>query len=151
MGSVIGIIGVCLTLVGTIFQSLFPWITFKKGLVFPLPTPKPWRWVYYQISPFIIRYQLEGDIVQEQWFYKMDTTLIGAICIIGAIIGLIGVFTNIRKINLAGGIMIMFALIGFGTCLPGLYPYIAWESGAKLTFFGSIMLISSAVIGYLKD
>ena len=147
----LGIAGAILAFIGVTFQHLFPWVTFQ---VQPFPSPpatKSWQWLYYQISPFLLRYQLEGDIPHETWFYKADATLIGVICLIGAMIGLIGVLMKKRTISFIGGIIVMSSLITFGTCLPGLYPLIAWGFGAKITFYGSFAILTSAIIGYLKD
>jgi len=150
-GNVLGTLGVSLAIVGLIFQYNFPWITFEKWWTVPQPAPRPWRLVYYQISPFIIRYHPEGDVSSYQWFYKIDATAIGVTCFVGGIIGLIGVLKKMRKTNLVGGILVMFSLIAFGTSLPGLYPSMAWGMGARFTFYGSLSIMTSALISYTKD
>jgi len=149
--SMLGILGVGLALVGVAFQHLFPWFTFKKAWLLPQQGTNPWKWAYYHISPFLISYRLEGGIPQSLWFYRTDTTLIGVICLIGAMTGLLGVFARAQRISLVGGIIVMFSLPAFGTCLPGLYPNIDLGFGAKLTFFGSIAILASTLTGYFKN
>jgi len=146
-----GIIGVVLTLIGLGFQHLFPWITFGRWWRLPELGINPWKWSYYHISPFFVEFRLEDGVSKYQWFYKIDTTLTGVACFIGAVIGLIGLFARSRKVNLAGGLIVMGSIIAFAICLPGLYPYIAWGSGAKLTFVGALAIMASALLGYIKD
>ena len=149
--SMLGILGVGLALIGVAFQHLFPWFTFKKAWLLSHQGTNSWKWAYYHISPFLIRYRLEDGIPQSLWFYRTDTTLIGVICLIGAMTGLLGVFARAQRINLVGGIIVMFSLPAFGICLPGLYPNIAWGFGAKLIFLGSIAILASTMTGYFKN
>jgi len=148
---IIGVIGFASALLSVAFQEILPWVTFQQEYLLINPATKVWEWVYFEISPFLIRYQFESGVARIEWFYKMDSTLIGAMCLAGTAVGLIGVLKKSRIMNLIGGTLVFASLPAFGTSLPGIYPYIAWSSGAKMAIFGSIMLLASASIGYVKD
>lgn len=147
----LGMVGVSLTIIGIVFQYRFPWITFEDWWSVPQPAQRQWVLAYYQISPFIIRYRVEGAVFIDLWFYKIHTTLIGLLSLIGGMIGLLGILKRSRKINFVGGMVVLFTLTAFGASLPGLYPSITWGSGAKLTFYGFIAITASALFGYIKD
>lgn len=142
------LVGIALVSVGVLFQQAYPWITFKKGVVLLPPNPKPWRFIFYEVSPFLLQYQFDEEEIHVEWFYKTDALMVGMMCAIGVITSIIGVLVSRWKLLLLGGSLSMFTLIAFGTCLPGLYPYISWSIGAQYTFYGSILILVASAVSY---
>lgn len=150
----IGMAGLILSFAGVAFQQIFPWVKFKSDR-FLLPRfvegQKYWEWVYYQLSPFIVQYSSETGESVTTWFYRVNMTITGVICLIGIVTGCIGIVFIKRKTTLTGGLVIIFSMITFATSLPGVYPNFSWGLGAKFTFYGALIIILSAVIGKVVD
>ena len=93
------LVGIALVSVGVLSQQAYPWITFKKGVVLPLPNPKPWNFIFYEISPYLFQNQFQGEIHVE-WFYKTDALMVGMMCASGVITSIIGVLVSRWKLLL---------------------------------------------------
>ena len=146
LNKIFRVIGVSFTLIGNVFQYFFPWIIFNDWWA-PQPAQTKWKLIHYQISPFIIRYRLEGDNFSNVWYYSSSMTLIGVIGLIGGIISFLGIFKN-RKLQFIGGIVTLFSLIFFGMNLPGIYPSFAWGFGSALSFYGVVIIFISVLFDY---
>jgi len=148
----LSLIGVVLAVLGTVYPNAYPWITFKKGFVVQLYGQNPWRYIFFEISPFLITYQFQGElVVHEEWFYKGDATLVGLFCVTAAVLSLILNIKKMRRETLLGGLMVMFSILAFGTCLPGMYPYIQWGIGVRIILYSSLLIFTSALLGYISD
>jgi len=154
IAGLIGTVGLILSFMGIAFQQFFPWVKFKSDR-FLLPRvregEKFWEWVYYRLSPFIVHYSSETGETVTTWFYRLNMTITGVIGLIGIVVGCVGIALKMRKLTFAGGLTIVFSMITFATSLPGVYPSFAWGLGAKLTFYGAIVIIASAAVGVFFD
>jgi hypothetical protein len=150
----IGVAGLLLSFVGISFQQFFPWTSFKTDH-FLLPRviegERYWEWVYYQLSPFILTYRSETGPSVSIWFYRINMTISGLICLIGIGVSIVGILFKKRKTAILGSILVVFSNIIFATSLPGIYPYFTWELGVKFTFYGAIMMLCSALLGIRLD
>ena len=148
---VIGLVGVAMVLSGVTFQDNSPWATFKDDRFLPSGEDKIWEWVYYQISPFVLKSKPETGESSTSWFYRTNMTAAGVICCIGTGIGVIGVVLMKRKLSIFSVGVIIFSMIFFGTSLPGVYPYFSWAEGAQNTFYGAMIILLSAFLGMSFD
>lgn len=147
----IGLVGVAMVLQGVSFQASSPWATFKDDRFLPSNEDKVWEWVYYQISPFVLKSRAETGMSTISWFYRTNMTATGVICYIGAGLGMIGVIFMKRKMSIFSVGVILFSMIFFGTSLPGVYPYFSWAVGAQNTFYGALIILLSAFLGMFFD
>lgn len=147
----IGLVGVVMVLSGVMFQDHFPWATFKDDRFLPANEDKVWEWVYYQISPFVLKSRAETGASSTSWFFRTNMTAAGVICYIGAGIAVIGVVFMKRKTSIFSVGMILFSMIFFGTSLPGVYPYFSWALGAQNTFYGAMIILLSVILGIFYD
>jgi len=147
----IGLVGVAMVLSGVTFQDSSPWATFKDDRFLPSNEDRVWEWVYYQISPFVLKSRAETGASSTSWFYRTNMTATGVICYIGAGLGVIGVVLMKRKTSIFSVGVIIFSMIFFGTSLPGVYPYFSWAVGAQNTFYGALILLLSAFLGMIFD
>jgi hypothetical protein len=149
-----GVSGALLAFLGIVYPQLYPWVTFKTDH-FLLPRYRTgeifWEWVYYQLSPFLLKYRSETSTTVTTWFYRTNMTVTGAICLIGIALSVASIFFKNRKTTVGGGVIIIISMILFSTSLPGVYPSFSWGLGAKFTFFGALIIVLSAVLGIMID
>ena len=154
VSSLTGVCGALLAFLGIVYQQMYPWVTFKTDhFLFPRyrTGEKFWEWMYYQLSPFILRYRSESSTTVTTWFYRTNMTATGAICLIGIALSVVGILFKKRKTTVGGGVIIIFSMILFATSLPGVYPSFSWGLGAKFTFYGALIILLSAVSGIMTD
>ena len=147
----IGLVGVAMVLSGVTFQDRSPWATFKDDHFLPPDEDRVWEWVYYQISPFVLKSRAETGASSTEWYYRTNMTAAGVICFIGAGLGVIGIVFMKRKTSIFSVGVILFSMIFFGTSLPGVYPYFSWAVGAQNTFYGALIILLSAFLGMFFD
>jgi hypothetical protein len=152
--TLVGIFGAIWTFIGVSFPMSFPWITFKSDH-FLLPRYIPgevyWEWVYYELSPFLLKYSSETGISVSTWMYRINMVLVGLICFIGIVVSVISLMYRKPKITILGGGLIILSMIFFGISLPGVYPNFSWGLGAKYTFYGALIIIISAIANITID
>ena len=149
---ILGFVGIILMFIGIFYQNYFPWITFR---IQPYPQPpvtKPWQWVFYEISPFVLKTQVQGEIAQLRWYYKIDSTISGFFCLFGVAVYLINILKRNKWIGIISCFISLSSLLVFGSTLPGYFPSTKWGSGAMLIIYGSFCLIASEIFDYIaKD
>jgi len=90
--------------------------------------------------------EIQGKM-EIQWFQiNLGANLIGATCITGAILGLVGGTTNQNKFSGIGGIFTIFAPFIFLSCLPRRDAHIFLGLGGILTALGGVLMFFSVIL-----
>jgi hypothetical protein len=130
-----------------------PWFTFfgsdvTKGV-----------YIKNEISPFVIKIEYSrlndpfGEVFSSYslFFYGINTSLVGLVCIIGAIAGVVGGVLNRPKLFLTGGILDILGIMAFATCMPGHYIDMQAGWGGIVSTLGIIVIIMSAGFGFMSE
>jgi len=141
------IIGGILVLTGLVG----PWFSFS------IVDHSVGNYLYFDMSPFFLNIKVSkvNDPFNEitssgcHYFYGADKSLIGIVCIIGAILSFFGGGMDRWKLSLVGGITVLIATLSFSMCLPGYLPGLSVNWGSYISAFGAIVIISSISLGLL--
>ncbi len=145
----ITILGSMLVLAGL----LGPWFTF---ILYTNNSRQYWN---SEISPFALKSTVHyvGDPSKrilssnELYFYGMNTTTVGIISVLGAIVSFIGGSTNREKLIFVGGGLVLLSNLLFPMCLPGRYVAMEVGWGGAISTIGAFIIIFSYGFYFFKD
>ena len=99
-----------------------------------------------QLSPLFMKTEIQEKI-EIQWFQiNLGANLIGAICITGSILGLVGGIINRQKFSGIGSILTFFSPFIFLSCLPRHDAHIFLGPGGILTALGGVLMFFSLIV-----
>jgi len=157
-----------------IFIGVFgPWISLNSSWTYFNETTRVYGKTFAKMSPFTINFSsniiAHSPIMKERkveiipsniflgegidHFYDPVASLIGIVCIIGAIISAFGQYIDRWKIAFIGGVLTLSSTPSFFICLPKstnlLYFKVMWHW--YLTILGAILLIACATFKFMRN
>lgn len=112
-----------------------------------------------KISPFVINIEYSrlndpfGEVFSSYsvFLYGINTSLIGIVCIIGAVAGIVGGILNRPRVFLTGGILDILGILAFATCMPGYYMNMQAGWGSIVSTLGIMVIIISSGFDFMIE
>lgn len=149
LGAIINIIGSIFILLGL----LGPWFSWTVHYEDGTYT--------YSLSPFLFSIHKNSNSYM-YFFHNIIESLIGVVCIVGALFGFVGYINSSGKAILIGGILGIGSAFAYTLCLPSMieigngywspfiYNYLNVGWGELITIGGGVIMITWATVFFLK-
>lgn len=130
----LGIIGGLLVVVGL----FFPWFSFSKYSLDQVTV--------VHFSPFLLSIDVSGNKTLYWFQLNVGATIVGLVCLMGVILGLLGGSTNRGRISGSGGVVSLIATVLFPACIPGYYHNLSLNWGGIISAVGAFCMMASSIV-----